>query len=158
MAQHQSSVDERGRLDKAIGYYRNQHASLWRFLEDGNLRVDNAISEGQLRNLALGRDNWRYFYKRTGLDWYTTFRSLIASCHLHRLNPQLYLERMLRLAPHWPATRMLELSPKYWLETFERLTPEQRAIAVPHWAAQDIPIVMHRPGEAAEMAASDAAA
>ena len=148
MAQHQSSVDERGRLDKAIGYYRNQNASLWRFLEDGNLRIDNSISEGQLRNLALGRDNWRYFYNRTGLAWYTTFRSLIASCHMHRLNPQLYLERMLRLAPHWPTTRVLELSPKYWVQTFERLTPEQRAIAVPHWTAQDVPIVMQTPGEA----------
>lgn len=148
IAQHQASVDERGRLDKAIGYYHNQYASLWRFLDDGSLRIDNSISEGQLRNLALGRDNWRYFYNRTGLDWYTTFRSLIASCHLHRLNPQLYLERMLRLAPHWPTSRMLELSPKYWVETFNRLTPEQRATAVPQWTAQDVPIVMRMSDEA----------
>lgn len=148
VAQHEDSVDERGRLDKAIGYYNRQHSSLWRFLDDGSLRIDNSISEGQLRNLALGRDNWRYFYNRTGLDWYTTFRSLIASCHLHRLNPQLYLERMLRLAPHWPTTRMLELSPKYWVETFERLSPEQRSIALPPWAAQDLPIVMQPSCEA----------
>jgi hypothetical protein len=148
VAQHEDSVDERGRLDKAIGYYKRQHTSLWRFLDDGSLRIDNSISEGQLRNLALGRDNWRYFYNRTGLDWYTTFRSLIASCHLHRLNPQLYLERMLRLAPHWPISRMLELWPKYWVETFERLSPEQRSIAVPLWAPQDLPIVMQTSDEA----------
>jgi len=73
---------------------------------------------------------------------------------MHRLNPQLYLERMLRLAPHWPTTRVLELSPKYWVQTFERLTPEQRAIAVPHWTAQDVPIVMQTPGEAVTDAAN----
>src|SRR5690606_23658050 len=64
IAQHEDGVDERGRLGKAIGYYQNQRTSLWRFLDDGSLRIDNSISEGQLRNLALGRDNWRYFYNR----------------------------------------------------------------------------------------------
>lgn len=142
IVRHEGRADQRGRLDKAIGYYNNQHASLWRFLDDGHLRIDNSISEGQLRNLALGRDNWRYFYNRTGLDWYTTFRSLIASCHLHRLNPQLYLERMLRLAPHWSTSRMLELSPKYWIKTFAQLTPEQRSIAIPPWAPQDAEVTM----------------
>jgi hypothetical protein len=43
---------------------------------------------------------------------------------------------------------MLELSPKYWVETFERLSPEQRSIAVPLWAPQDLPIVMQTSDEA----------
>jgi hypothetical protein len=97
----------------------NQREGLRRFLEDGRLPI-----QGQLSNLAMGRDNWRYFLNRTGLDWYTTFRSLIASCHLHSINPQLYLEEILRLAPHWPALQMLQLSPKYWQQT---RSPQPRA-------------------------------
>jgi transposase len=128
-------------LRKAIGYYINQRDGLWRFLEDGRLSIHNNACEGQLRNLALGRDNWRYFVNRTGLNWYTTFRSLIASCHLHAINPQTYLEEVLRLAPHWPATRMLQLSPKYWPQTRAALTAAQLEIIRSPWAAATAPAI-----------------
>ena len=126
-------------LRKAIGYYVNQRAGLWRFLEDGRLSIHNNACEGQLRNLALGRDNWRYFLNRTGLDWYTTFRSLIASCHLHAINPQTYLDEVLRLAPHWPATQMLQLSPKYWPQTRAALTAAQLEIIRSPWEVATTP-------------------
>lgn len=112
-------------LRKALDYYLNQRDGLRRFLEDGRLSIHNNGAEGQLRNLAMGRDNWRYFVNRTGLNWYTTFRSLIASCHLHRINPQTYLEEILRLAPHWPVTQLLQLSPKYWTQTRAALSAAQ---------------------------------
>ena len=130
---HREHVDPRGPLDTAIGYYENQRDALRRFLEDGRLRLDNNISEGALRNLVLGRHNWNWFANETGLRWYTTFRSLIASCALHGLNAQDYLEQLLRLAPHWPVTRVLELAPKYWARTLARLDDHQRAILVRPW-------------------------
>jgi transposase len=125
IALHQGREDIGAPLQAAIGYYVNQRDGLRRFLEDGRLPIHNNGSEGRLRNLAMGRDNWRYFLNRTGLDWYTTFRSLIASCHLHGINPQTYLEEVLRLAPHWPATQMLQLSPKYWPQTRAALSASQ---------------------------------
>ena len=125
IARHKDRQDVGEPLLKAIGYYLNQRDGLRRFLDDGRLRIHNNASEGQLRNLAQGRDNWRYFVNRTGLNWYTTFRSLIASCHLHGINPQTYLEEILRLAPHWPATQMLQLSPKYWPQTRAGLSAAQ---------------------------------
>jgi hypothetical protein len=130
---HRAHVDPRGPLDKAIGYYDNQRDALRRFLEDGRLRLDNNISEGALRNLVLGRHNYQWFANETGLRWYTTFRSLIASCSLHGLNAQDYLEQLLRLAPHWPVTRVLELAPKYWARTLAQLDEHQRAILVRPW-------------------------
>lgn len=125
IALQQGREDIGAPLQAAIGYYVNQRDGLRRFLEDGRLPIHNNGCEGQLRNLGMGRDNWRYFLNRTGLDWYTIFRSLIASCHLHRINPQTYLEEVLRLAPHWPATQMLQLSPKYWPQTRAALSTEQ---------------------------------
>ncbi len=130
---HRSRVDPGGRLDKAIGYYDNQREALHRFLGDGRLRLDNNISESQLRNVVLGINNWTFFANETGLKWYTTFRSLIASCCLHGLNPQDYLEQLLRLGPHWPVTQMLELSPKYWTKTIDGLDAERRALLARPW-------------------------
>jgi hypothetical protein len=130
---HRDRVDPGGRLDKAIGYYDNQREALHRFLADGRLRLDNNISEAELRNVVLGVNNWTFFANETGLKWYTTFRSLIASCRLHGLNLQDYLEQLLRLGPHWPVTRMLELAPKYWAATIAGLDAHHRALLVRPW-------------------------
>jgi len=130
---HRGKVDPRGPLDKAIGYYENQRVALHRFIEDCRIRLSNNLSEQQLRNLAQGRDNWNFFANETGVRWYTTFRSLIASCRLHELNCATYLEEILRLAPHWPVTRVLDLAPKYWTETRKALDARQRAIITRPW-------------------------
>jgi hypothetical protein len=135
IALHEGREDIGAPLQAAIGYYVNQRDGLRRFLEDGRLPIHNNGSEGQLRNLAMGRDKWRYFLNRTGLDWYTTFRSLIASCHHHGINPQTYLEEVLRLAPHWPATQTLQLSPKYWSQTRAALSTEHFECLRSPWAS-----------------------
>jgi hypothetical protein len=74
-----------------------------------------------------------FFANETGLRWYTTFRSLIASCRLHDINPEQYIEEVLRIAPHWPVSRVLELSPKYWNATREKLDEPKRQILIPPW-------------------------
>lgn len=130
---HRGRVDPRGPLDGAIGYYDNQRDALHRFLADGRIRLDNNLSEQALRNLVVGLSNWVFFANETGIRWYTTFRSLIASCMLHRLNPELYLEQLLRIAPHWPRHRVLELAPKYWVATVGKLDPTWRAILERPW-------------------------
>ncbi len=131
--QHRDTCDPRGPLRAAITYYDNQRDALRRFLDDGRLRMDNNVSEGQLRRLVLGRANWTFFANTVGLDWYATFRSLIASCHLNGLNPQEYLEQVLRLAPYWPPARRSELSPARWRETLAKLDEDERAIVTPPW-------------------------
>lgn len=166
VARHRGAVDPRGPLDKAIGYYGNQREALHRFLEDGRLRLDNGVSERALRNVVLGEQNWTFFANETGLRWYTTYRSLIASCLLHRINPELYMEELLRLAPHWPRPRVLELAPKYYLQTRERLDDRHRAIITRPWeaapaSAADMLVAPARdapePGAAAPDAAGTAA-
>jgi transposase len=142
---HRDRVDPGGRLDKAIGYYDNQREALHRFLADGRIRLDNNISEAELRNVVLGINNWTFFANETGLKWYTTFRSLIASCRLHGLNPQDYLEQLLRLGPHWPVARMIELAPKYWAETIARLGPHHRALLARPWEIADVPATYVEP-------------
>jgi len=128
-----SRADDKSPLAAAITYYENQRAGLRTFLTDGRLRIDNNICEQQLRNLVLGRHNWNFFENEAGLNRYCVFRSLIASCALHSLEPQDYLDEILRLAPHWPAMKMLALSPKHWAATRASLSPAHRAIIELAW-------------------------
>lgn len=126
-------VEPRTPLAAALTYYDNQREGLRRFLADGRLRLDNNPCENQLRALVLGRRNWTFFENKNGAKWWCVFRSLIASCALHDLEPSLYIEQVLRLAPHWPRHRMLELSPKRWAATLAALSPAEREIIRRPW-------------------------
>jgi transposase len=122
-----------GRLRAALTYYENQREALRRFLTDGRLEMHNNTSERQLRPLVMGRSNWQHFETKAGVAWYATFRSMIASCALHQLNPQEYVEDVLRLARHWPPERRLKLAPKYWMATRAGLEPGLRRALEPPW-------------------------
>jgi len=58
--------------------------------------------------------------------------SLIASCKLHGIDPESYLADVIRVVPYWPRDRYLELAPKYWARTRERLDQAELALAVGH--------------------------
>jgi transposase len=68
---------------------------------------------------------------------YTVYRSLIASCTVHRLNPYDYLEDVLRLMRHWPEERVLELAPRYWSTTRANLDDRMRRCIDPPWRRTD---------------------
>ena len=133
IAENRSRVEPRTKLAAGFTYYDNQYKTLRTFLRDGELRLDNNISEQQLRHLVLGLHNWNVFETSAGLDWYCVFRSLIASCAMHGIEVQHYLDEVLRLAPHWPVSNMLALSPRDWTRTRASLTAEQREIISPPW-------------------------
>lgn len=133
IAANRNHVDPRSPLASGVGYYDNQRHALRRFLDDGRIRLDNNLSEQALRNLVVGLANWVFFANETGVAWYTTFRSLIASCMLHRLDPAIYLEQLLRIVPHWPKHRVIELAPKYWVDTVDKLDATWRAMLARPW-------------------------
>ena len=133
-------LESRTPLEAAVNYYKNQRDGLRRFLDDGWLRIDNNLCEGHLRSLVLGRRNWTFFENINGARWWCVFRSLIASCALHGLEPGEYLEQVLRLAPHWPLTRMLELAPSRWATTLAALSPAERAILRRPWETVPPPV------------------
>ncbi len=116
---------QRGPLRSALGYAVRQKGALTRFLEDGRLALDNNRSERELRRIAVGRKAWLF----VGSDEHGTSTghlfSVIASARLHGLDPELYLRDLIRVLPHWPRERFLELSPKYWLRTRSRLVAEE---------------------------------
>ncbi len=78
-------------MAQAFGYLINQKTPLLRFLDDGRLRLDNNISELQLRAEVVGRKNWLFCGSDHGVAWNTTVVSLIASCKLHDIEPGAYL-------------------------------------------------------------------
>ncbi len=56
--------------------------------------------------------------------------SLIASCELHRPDPETYLAEIIHVLPFWPRNRYLELAPKYWAATRARIPAAQLAVEI----------------------------
>ena len=115
-------------IRRALMYTRNHWEALTRFLKDGKIPAHNNWSELELRRLVVGRANWLFVGSDESAEWTCTYVSLIASCALHKLDPEAYLGDLFRVLPNWPQTRMLELAPRYWAETRTRLDPFELAL------------------------------
>ena len=121
------NVQGRNLATKALGYAANQEAELLRVLDDANLPLDNTRSERELRKIVVGRKAWMFYGSDTHAEAAAAIFSIIASCRLHRLDSFAYLDEVLRVLPHWPRHRYLELAPKHWSATRARLRPEELA-------------------------------
>jgi len=119
--------DQRGSLRSALGYAVRQREALMRVLDDGRLKLDNNRSERALRAVAVGRKNWLFIGSDVHANAAGHILSCIASARLHTLDPEVYLREVLRVLPHWPKSRYLELSPKHWAATRTRLDAAQLA-------------------------------
>jgi transposase len=112
---------QRGLLRTALGYAHRQRGPLTRFYDDGRLRLDNNASERELRRVAVGRKAWLFVGSDDHAQAAGHLLTLIASARLHRLDAEVYLRDLFRVLPYWPRERLLELCPRDWLKTRERL-------------------------------------
>lgn len=143
-AQNDLTGQVRGLVNKALGYAVRHELALRRFLEDPRLRLDNNSSENALRVVSTGRKAWLFFGSDDTAEAAANLYSLIASCKLHGIDPELYLAEVIRILPYWPRERFLELAPAYWAHTRGRLDPVELAaelghITVPPQAAPEQP-------------------
>lgn len=124
--------EARGLLSAAFGYVVRQEGALRRFLDDGRLPMTNNASERALRGIAVGRKAWLFFGSDDHAHAAANLFSLIASCTLHGLDPEIYLAEIIRVMPYWPRDRYLELAPKYWSGTRARLVEGELALPLGH--------------------------
>lgn len=117
--------DQRGFLRTALGYAHRQRGPLTRFFDDGRLKLDNNASERALRRIAVGRKNWLFVGSDDHAVAAGNLLTLIASARLHGLDPEAYLRDLFRVLPYWPRERFLELCPRDWRATRDRLSPDE---------------------------------
>jgi transposase len=129
-AQFERVKGTRGLVATAFGYAVRQETALRRFLDDGRLPMTNNHSERALRGIAVGRRAWLFFGSDDHARAAANLLSLIASCELHRLDPETYLSEIIHLLPYWPRDRYLELAPKYWNGTRARIPAAQLDVEI----------------------------
>ncbi|MGH7504139.1 MAG: IS66 family transposase [Longimicrobiales bacterium] len=102
-------------LAKASAYVINQWAPLTRFLEDGRLSLDNNVCERQLRDIALGRNNYLFAGSHRAAHRAAALYSIMRTCAQYGVAPLPYLTDVLRkLAPGGSSEAINALLPDRW--------------------------------------------
>ena len=95
----------------AVRYALNQWEALTRFLQDGELEIDNGATERANRDIALGRGNWTFFGSDGGGETAAVLRSFIASCKRSGIEPFAWFCDVLSRIPAHSIARLTELLP-----------------------------------------------
>lgn len=72
-------------LGKAIGYSLNQWHKLVRYVEDGNLAIDNSRYERAIKPFVIGRKNWLFSNATSGAHASATLYSIIETAKANGL-------------------------------------------------------------------------
>src|SRR6056297_93953 len=83
-------------LGKAVRYALNQWDELSVFLGDGSIPFDNNETEGELRSLTIGRQNWLFVGSRRGGEVAAAMYSLVSSAARHNVDVWAYVDDCLR--------------------------------------------------------------
>jgi transposase len=113
------TVLPKSRLGEALTYATNQWVALNRYLEHGDLCIDNNASERALRTVAVGRKNWMFAGSDEGGRRAANFYTLIASAKANGVEPFAYLRSLFELLPTWPTGRLHELWPAAWKARYQ---------------------------------------
>jgi len=99
---------------RAIDYSLNRWIALTRYIDDGELPIDNNWVENQIRPIALGRKNWLFAGSLRAGKRAAAIMSLVHSARLNGHEPFAYLKDVLERLPTLPARRIDELLPHRW--------------------------------------------
>jgi transposase len=96
---------------EAMTYVFNQWEALNRYVEDGDLAIDNNAAERALRCIAVGRKNWLFAGSVAGGKRAAVLFSLVASCKRHKIDPFHYLRDVIGRVKTHPQSKIADLLP-----------------------------------------------
>jgi IS66 C-terminal element len=73
-----------------------------------------------LRNHFHNRKNWNFCWTELGAKHVGIVQSLIVTCRLHGIDVYTYLVDVLQRVSQHPASRVAELTPRFWKANFSR--------------------------------------
>lgn len=99
---------------KAIDYALSNWPALTRYLDDGQVPIDNNAAENAVRPLAVGRKNWLFVGSQQAGERAAVVLSLIESAKLNGHDPWAYLKDVFERLPTLKQRDLAELLPHNW--------------------------------------------
>ena len=108
---------------KAIDYSLSNWRALTRYLDDGNVPIDNNAAENSVRPLAIGRKNWLFVGSQQAGERAAVVMSLIESAKLNGHDPWAYLKDVFERLPTLKQRDLAQLLPHNWRPTTDAAVP-----------------------------------
>lgn len=124
------------KLKDAIQYSRNQKEELMRFLEDGNIPIDDGATERSIRPVAQGRRNYLFSYSIKGAESTGIATTVIQTAKENGADPFYYIKFLLEELPRHgefeEESYLSELMP--WTSRYREYEDSQKKQAI-SWMA-----------------------
>jgi len=101
-------------MGQAISYALNQWTNVERFLDHGEVEIDNNKVENSIRPTALGKRNWLFFGSDEAGERNAVIYTLIENCRMHGIEPCAYLKDLLERLPRMTNQEVSALIPSNW--------------------------------------------
>jgi transposase len=114
LIQQRDPVLPKSPMGTAISYALNNWEALMRYVDDGDLAIDNNVAERAIRPLAIGRKNYLFFGSDGGGRTAAILYSMVASAKRHGLDPFVYLREVLAVIGSTPISQLDQFLPDRW--------------------------------------------
>src|SRR5450432_1536938 len=101
---------------QAVAYALKNWTALTRYLEDGDLSIDNNHTERSLRGIAVGRRNWTFVGSDRGGRTMAVLRSFVVSCELAKVDPFAWFQDVLARIGLCSIQQLDQLLPHRWAQ------------------------------------------
>lgn len=95
-------------LGKAIGYALSQWDFMLRYVEDGELSIDNNIAEREIKAVVIGRKNWLFADTPDGMRANAVMYSLVQTAKANGIDPFVYLRYVIDKMPTLKSSKDVE--------------------------------------------------
>lgn len=114
LEQIHTEVLPKSEAGQAVSYALKNWTALTRYLDDGDLSIDNNHTERSLRGIAVGRRNWTFLGSDRGGQTMAVLRSFVASCELAKVDPFAWFQDVLARIGACSIRQLDQLLPHRW--------------------------------------------
>ena len=90
-----SNILPQSPVGKAIAYSLSRCDRLRKYVDHGEIEIDNNLIENSIRPLALGRENFLFAGSHESAHRAAMIYSLFGTCKINRINPHEWLKNIL---------------------------------------------------------------
>jgi transposase len=114
LRERQQVLLPKGLAGRACEYALGQWPKLERYLDYGEVEIDNNPAERSIKPVAIGRKNWLHFGSKEAGPNIAAILSVIETCHRLKISAREYLLDVLPRLANGTTTEVPSLAPKAW--------------------------------------------
>ena len=113
-------------MGKALSYALKQWELLSRYVDHGEVEIDDNLVENAIRPTAIGKKNWMFMGHKESGQRNAVIYSLVETCRMLDIEPYAYLKDILQRLPTATNKNVSELTPANWLRAKRLQNPKRR--------------------------------